>query len=54
MRDIPSPLYIPVNEYKPFGPRIGVVDGPFEYVSALGVKLRWPFTTRTPTVLPSG
>ena len=50
-----SAFYEPLNEYKPFGPSIGVVDGPFEYVSALGMKLRWPFTTRMTVVqLPNG
>ena len=51
----PSPVYEPLNEYKPFGPDIGIADGPFEYVSALGMKLRWPFTTRMTIVrLPNG
>ncbi len=50
MRGIPSPLYVPLNEYKPFGPHIGVVDGPLEYVSAFGIRLRWPFTTRMTVV----
>lgn len=41
-----SAFYEPLNEYKPFGSNIGIADGPFEHVSALGMKLRWPFTTR--------
>jgi Domain of unknown function (DUF4336) len=45
-----SAFYEPLNEYKPFGPNIGIVDGPYEYVSALGMKLRWPFTTRMTVV----
>ncbi len=50
-----SAFYEPLNEYKPFGPSVGLVDGPFEYVSALGMKLRWPFTTRMTVVrLASG
>jgi len=38
--------YEPLKQYKPFAPRVGIVDGPFEYVSILGWKLPWPFTTR--------
>ncbi len=50
-----SAFYEPLNEYKPFGPNIGIVDGPYEYVSALGMRLRWPFTTRMTVVrLASG
>jgi hypothetical protein len=50
-----SAFYEPLNDYKPFGPDIGIADGPFEYVSALGMKLRWPFTTRMTVVrLPNG
>jgi Domain of unknown function (DUF4336) len=45
-----SALYEPLNEYKPFETNIGIVDGPFEYVSAFGVRLRWPFTTRMTVV----
>jgi hypothetical protein len=29
---VPS-LYEPINRYKPLAPDIGVVDGPFEYVT---------------------
>jgi hypothetical protein len=50
-----SALYEPLNEYKPFGTNIGAADGPFEYASALGMKLRWLFTTRMTIVqLPNG
>lgn len=50
-----SAFYEPLNKYKPFGPNIGIADGPFEYVSALGMKLQWPFTTRMTIVqLPNG
>ena len=48
-KNVPS-LYEPIDEYKPFAPRIGIVDGPFEYVSVLGMKLPWPFTTRMTVV----
>jgi hypothetical protein len=48
-------LYEPVNVYKPQGPDIGVVDGPFEYLTIAGVKLPLPFTTRMTVVrLSSG
>ena len=43
-------LYEPLNQYKPFTPRVGIVDGPFEYVSLLRMKLPWPFTTRMTVV----
>lgn len=46
----PSPLYEPLNEYKPFGPNIGVVDGPLEYLTMAGVRLPLPFTTRMTVV----
>jgi hypothetical protein len=39
-------LYEPINRYKPIGPDIGIVDGPFEYLTAVGVRLPLPFTTR--------
>ena len=47
--DIPS-LYEPLNEYKPFAPRVGIVDGPFEYLTMSGVRLPLPFTTRMTVV----
>lgn len=46
MSDAPSRLYEPLNKYKPFGPNIGLVDGPPEYLTMTGVKLPMPFTTR--------
>src|SRR5262245_49433129 len=39
-------LYEPINVYKPVAPNIGIVDGPFEYLTVGGVKLPLPFTTR--------
>ena len=39
-------LYEPINRYKPRGPDVGVVDGPFEYMTMAGVRLPVPFTTR--------
>lgn len=48
-------LYEPINRYKPFADDVGIVDGSFEYVSALGVTLPFPFTTRMTVVrLKSG
>jgi hypothetical protein len=41
-----SPLYEPINVYKLLAPDIGIVDGPFEYLTAGGVRLPLPFTTR--------
>jgi hypothetical protein len=39
-------LYEPLNEYKPLGPDIGIVDGPLEYLTMAGVRLPLPFSTR--------
>lgn len=39
-------LYEPINVYKPVAPDIGIVDGPFEYLTVAGVRLPLPFTTR--------
>jgi hypothetical protein len=39
-------LYEPINVYKPVAPNIGIVDGPFEYLTIVGVRLPLPFTTR--------
>lgn len=50
MTDAPSRLYQPLNEYKPFGQNIGIVDGPLEYVTVAGVRLPLPFTTRMTVV----
>jgi hypothetical protein len=46
---LPS-LYEPINEYKPFAPHVGTVDGPFEYLRMTGVTLPLPFTTRMTVV----
>jgi len=43
-------LYDPINVYKPVAPNIGVVDGPFEYLTVAGVTLPLPFTTRMTVV----
>lgn len=43
-------LYDPVNVYKPLAPDIGIVDGPFEYLTVAGIRLPLPFTTRMTVV----
>src|SRR5215216_2086162 len=43
-------LYEPINVYKPIAPNIGIVDGPFEYLTVGGAKLPLPFTTRITVV----
>ena len=43
-------LYEPLNEYKPLGPDIGIVDGPLEYFTTAGVRLPLPFSTRMTVV----
>ena len=43
-------LYEPINVYKPVAPNIGIVDGPFEYLTVGGVRLPLPFTTRMTVV----
>ena len=45
-----SSLYEPINEYKPITARIGIVDGPLEYVAMLRIKLPRPFPTRMTVV----
>jgi hypothetical protein len=51
MNDIAPQVYEPLNEYKPFGPDIGIVDGPLEYLTVVaGVRLPLPFTTRMTVV----
>jgi hypothetical protein len=45
-----SPVYDPLNQYKPFGPDIGIVDGPLEYFTTAGVRLPLPFSTRMTVV----
>ena len=43
-------LYEPINVYKPIALDIGIVDGPFEYLTAGGFRLPLPFTTRMTVV----
>jgi hypothetical protein len=43
-------LYEPINVYKPVAPDIGIVDGPFEYLTVGGIRLPLPFTTRMTVV----
>jgi hypothetical protein len=43
-------LYEPINVYKPVAPNIGIVDGPFEYLTVGGVTIPLPFTTRMTVV----
>ena len=43
-------LYEPINVYKSVAPNIGIVDGPFEYLTIVGVQLSLPFTTRMTVV----
>jgi hypothetical protein len=42
-------LYDPINVYKLVAPNIGIIDGPFEYLTD-GAKLPLPFTTRMTVV----
>jgi hypothetical protein len=49
-RSLSASLYEPINVYKPQGPDIGVVDGPFEYLTVAGIRLPLPFTTRMTVV----
>jgi hypothetical protein len=46
---VPS-LYDPINTYKAVAAEIGIVDGPFEYLTMAGIKLPLPFTTRMTVV----
>jgi hypothetical protein len=39
-------LYEPINVYKSVAPGIGVVDGPIEYLTSVGIRMPMPFTTR--------
>ena len=48
--DMGASLYEPINVYKPVAPDIGIVDGPFEYLTVGGAKLPLPFTTRMTAV----
>ena len=43
-------LYEPINVYKPVAADIGIVDGPFEYLTVGGIGLPLPFTTRMTVV----
>lgn len=43
-------LYEPINVYKPVAPDIGIVDGPFEYLTVAGMRMPLPFTTRMTVV----
>ena len=45
-----SEVYEPLNQYKPVAQNIGIVDGPFEYLTVAGVRLPLPFTTRMTVV----
>jgi hypothetical protein len=49
-RNMGASLYAPINVYKPVAPNIGIVDGPFEYLTVGGIKLPLPFTTRMTVV----
>lgn len=42
--------YEPLNVYKPVADGIGIVDGPFEYLTVAGVGLPLPFPTRMTVV----
>ena len=43
-------LYEPINVYKSIAPDIGIVDGPFEYLTVGGIRLPLLFTTRMTVV----
>jgi hypothetical protein len=43
-------LYEPINVYKPLARDVGIVDGPFEYLTVGGIRLPLPFTTRMTVV----
>ena len=45
-----SEVYEPLNQYKPVARNIGIVDGPFEYLTTAGVRLPLPFITRMTVV----
>jgi hypothetical protein len=47
---MPATLYQPINVYKPLAEGIGIVDGPFEYLTVAGIRLPLPFTTRTTVI----
>lgn len=41
-----SSRYDPIQTFKPVGSDIGIVDGPFEYLTMAGLPMPLPFTTR--------
>jgi hypothetical protein len=43
-------LYEPINVYKPVAANVGIVDGPFEYLTVAGIRMPLPFTTRMTVV----
>lgn len=43
-------LYEPINVYKPLAQGIGIVDGPFEFLTVAGIRMPLPFTTRMTVV----
>jgi hypothetical protein len=47
---VAASLYDPINVYRAVGPNIGIVDGPFEYLTVAGMTLPLPFTTRMTVV----
>ena len=50
MRASAPSLYEPINVYKALAPNIGIVDGPFEYLTVAGIRMPMPFTTRMTVV----
>ncbi len=50
MRESAPSTYEPINVYKALAPNIGIVDGPFEYLTIGGIRLPLPFTTRMTVV----
>ena len=50
MRESVPSLYEPINVYKALAPNIGIVDGPFEYLTIAGIRMPLPFTTRMTVV----
>ena len=51
---MPATLYQPINVYKPLDDGIGIVDGPFEYLTVASLRLPLPFTTRMTVVRLAG
>lgn len=47
-------LYEPINVYKAVAADIGIVDGPFEYLTVAGFRMPLPFTTRMTVVRLAG